>query len=176
MPRLFNLAAIMLLLEAAGCSSVAQVPAGSALGPEDVTAVTAAYQLIQFDLAECQVVVADGASRHVALAGKICQDAALYQGKLQAIAVANDITLPTELRYELNSEYVQLHYHLGAATDVAYLRDQVGSHEAALAIFRDESANGRDPAVKFLSAGAVPVVRRNLDALQAMLARVPARG
>jgi putative membrane protein len=165
------------MLLAAGCSSIAQVPAGSALEARDVTAVTTAYQLIQFDLAECQVVVADGTTPSVvALAVKICQDATRYQVKLQAVAEKNDITLPTELRYVLNSEYVQLHYHLGAATDVAYLRDQVGSHEAALAIFRDESVNGADPAVKALSAGAVPVVRRNLDALQAMLARVPARG
>jgi len=175
MPRRKIYVPMMLLV--AGCSTTAQVPAGTALGPQDVKAVTAAYQLIQFDLAECQVVEADGASPSiVALAGKICQDATLYQAKLQAVAVANDITLPAALRYDLNSEYVQLHYHLGAATDVAYLRDQFGSHESALAIFRDESVNGNDAAVKALSAGAVPVVQGNLDALQDMLAVVPAQG
>jgi putative membrane protein len=158
-------------LAVAGCSPVAQVPAQSDLSAQDVNAVTAAYQLIQFDLAECQVIDENGASLAVVtLSATICRDAMAYQTRLQSLALADHVTLPTVLRYDLNSEYVQLHYHLGAATDVAYLRDQIGSHETALAIFRDEAAHGNDAQAKAFSAGAVPVVLGNLEALQAALA------
>jgi putative membrane protein len=170
MPRVKTLAALALALQATACTTTAQAPPQTTLSTQDLNAVTTAYQLIQFDLAECLVLVPNGASpRIAALGAHICQDATIYQAKLQAVAQADNITLPTSLRYDLNSEYVQLHYHVGAGTDIGYLRDQIGSHEAALAIFEDESVNGTDPQVKAISTAAVPVVQGNLNDLQAAL-------
>ena len=157
-----------LALGLGACSTMSQAPATSNLSVQDLNAITTGYQLVRFDLAECADLQAGGANAqtlHVAQA--ICADATNYQAQLKQLALARNITLPNDLRYDLGAKDVELHYHADPDVNTQYLRDQIDSHQDALAVFRDEALNGNDPQIKAFSAGAIPVVQGNLLALRA---------
>jgi hypothetical protein len=97
----------------------------------------------------------------------ICNDATGYQTKLQGIAAARNVTLPTQLSYELQVRFIALKYHPSPNAGAQYLHDAIGSHEEALLIFRDEVANGQDQQIMGFDQGAIPVVQGNLDSLRA---------
>jgi putative membrane protein len=157
-------------LALAGCSTTAQAPATAQVSQQDLDFVTTAYQLIEFDLAECRIVQrASMTQAVVAVSTKICADAAHYKPILQQQAAARNIALPNDLRYDLKAQLIQLNYVRDPNVDVAYLRDQIASHESALAIFMDEAKNGTDPALKATAAQTVPVVQDNLARLRAVM-------
>jgi putative membrane protein len=155
---------------AAGCSSTASAPATAAVNPQDLNFVTAASQLIQFDLAECTITQHNVLTAPVtAVAEKDCADAAHYSPILSQQAAAMGVTLPNDLRYDLKAEFVQLNYNPVPSADVAFLTGQIGSHESALAVFQDEAKNGSNPQLIALAAQTAPVAAANLDALRAAL-------
>jgi putative membrane protein len=152
----------------AACSTTAQAPPSSDLSAGDLNSVTAAYQLVQFDLAECDVLKNGGATpQTLAISAKICADATHYQVALQQLAVARHITLPNDLSYDLKSRVVVLSYHASPNINAQYLHDAIESHEDALAIFENEAATGTDPQIVSFDKGAVPVVQSNLESLRA---------
>jgi len=161
-------AAILLAAGLSACSPSAQAPASTGLSSTDLDSVTAAYQLVQFDLTECQQLQAGGASpQTIAVSQKICADASGYQVSLQQLATARNITLPDKMSYDLESRFIVLRYHPNPNVNAQYLHDAIESHEDALAIFGNETANGTDPQIIAFDRGAIPVVQTNLDALRA---------
>jgi len=162
------LAATAMFAALTACTTMAQAPTSSNLSSGDLDSVTAAYQLVQFDLAECDVLKNGGATAQtLAVSAKICADATHYQGALQQLAAARNITLPDSLSYDLKSRVVVLNYHASPNINAQYLHDAIESHEDALAIFENEAANGTDPQIVSFDKGAIPVVQSNLDALRA---------
>jgi len=151
-----------------GCSPDAEAPISSNLSAQDLDSLTAAYNLTQFDLAECAQLTAGGASAATLNASrKICSDAGIYETKMEAIALARNVTLPTEMSYDLKVRFISLKYHPSPDVNAQYLQDAIASHQQALMIFNDEMANGRDQQIMAFDQGAAPIVQSNLDALQA---------
>jgi putative membrane protein len=154
----------------AACSTTAQAPAASNLTAQDLSTLTAGYQLIQFDLLECSVVAASQITPQVAaLSQKICADATSYQPELQQLAAAHDVTLPNALPDDLNARYISFHYFPTPSVTVQYLRDQIDSHEDALSVFQIESANGTNPEIKAVATRTIPLIQGNLAALRQAL-------
>ncbi len=152
----------------AACTTTAQAPQTSGLAPQDLNAMTSAAQLIQFDLAECEVLGAGGVTPSVAaISQKICADASAYKGQLDSLAAANSVTLPNDLRYDLKVKVVALRYHASPNVSAQYLSDEIDSHKTALLILKDETANGASPSVKAFATQATPLVQGNLNALEA---------
>ena len=161
-------AAIVFAAGLTACTPTAQAPASAGLSADDLNSITAAYQLVQFDLTECKQLQAGGASAQtMAVSQKICADAASYQISLQQLATARNITLPDKMSYDLESRFIVLRYHPNPNVNGQYLHDAIESHEDALAIFNNETANGTDPQIIAFDQGAIPVVQTNLDALRA---------
>ncbi len=155
----------------AACSPTAQAPASSDLAQQDLDSFTAAYQLVQFDLAECGLLQGGGASAQtMAVSQTICADATSYQGKLQQLAAEHNVALPDKLNYDNRVRLISLKYHPSPNINVQYLQDAIDSHEDALRIFRDETVNGTSPEIMRFDQGAIPVAQTNLDSLRASLA------
>jgi predicted outer membrane protein len=161
----------LLALGLGGCSTSAQAPQNASLSGADLQALTAAYQLIAFDLQECTLVQRQNPGATVqAVATQICTDAQHYQPILEALAARHDVTLPNRLRYDLEAQYVALSYHPTPDFAVNYLNDQIASHEEALAVFRYTASTTADADIKTLYKSAIPVVQRNLASLHQALA------
>jgi putative membrane protein len=163
-------AALLGLLGLGACSTMAQAPVASNLSAQDLSTLTAGYQLIEFDLAECTILAAAQTTPQVAaLSQKICADATTYKPQLEQLAASHNVTLPNKLPDDLNARYVSFHYFPTPNVTVHYLRDQIDSHEDALSVFQMESMNGSDPEIKAVAARTIPVIEGNLIALRQAL-------
>ena len=155
---------ILAFLALGGCSTTAEAPL-----PE----VTAAYQLINFDLQECSVLRSRPPGPQVAaVSAKICADAAHLQPLVEHVAVNRGITLANDPSYKLAAQYVLLSSRPWPSIDVNYLQDQIGSHAQALAVFQQAAQQTTDLDLKFLAEGAIPVVQDNLGRLRQALAEI----
>ena len=152
------------VLGLAACSTTAQAPPEANLSPQDLDALTVGYQLIQFDLMECDVMSGkEPAPSVAAVADKICKDANDYEPELEQLAQAHKVTLPNTLPDDLEGRYVALHY---APTEERYLDDQISSHSAALPMFEKEASAGTNPELVGVARQIIPVVQANLAALR----------
>lgn len=164
-----------------GMTALSMSPALAApLGPPDSDALVAAFQIIQFDLQECNalhrgVSTANGngsvAVDILTVSGKICSDASTYQPLLSKIASDKGFELPSYLPYMLTARSAALIRNQGPGLGVRYLNDQIESHSDAVAVFQDEVANGKDPDVRAAAVKVLPTVQSNLDLLKATLAK-----
>jgi putative membrane protein len=170
----------VVLLSLAAYSSIAPASAATTLSSPDSDALTAAYQLIQFDQEECSAISHGAAMTNgtrtvspdiLQVSAKICSDAQNYRPKLEQLAKDHDFKLPDWLPYSLTARYAALIRDAGPGLGVRYLNDQISSHEDALAVFQDEAANGKDPELKAAAAEIIPVVQSNLDLLKATLVK-----
>jgi putative membrane protein len=162
-----------------GMSIFSFTPAQAALESPDSDALIAGYQIIQFDLQECNalqrgVSMSNGSGTVPTditdVASKMCGDAAKYRPLLLKAAKDKDFDLPTSLPYSLTAQYAALIRNPGPGLGVAFLNDQIASHEAALAVFQDEAANGKDPEIRATAAKVIPTVESNLALLKKTLA------
>ncbi|OYW06779.1 MAG: hypothetical protein B7Z59_12680, partial [Acidiphilium sp. 37-67-22] len=64
---------------------------------------------------------------------------------------------------------VSLNYHPQPNLTVEFLRDEIGSHESAIAVFQGELREGRNQAFRQTARDALPVLERNLAMLRAAL-------
>jgi putative membrane protein len=155
---------ILAFLALGGCSATAETPL-----PE----ITAAYQLINFDLQECSVLRSRPPGPQVAaVSAKICADAAHFQPLVERVAAKRGIALPNDPSYALEAQYVALSYRPWPDIDVNYLQDQIGSHAKALAVFEQAAQQTTDLDLKFLAEGAIPVVQDDLGRLRQALTEI----
>ncbi|HQT61795.1 MULTISPECIES: DUF4142 domain-containing protein [unclassified Acidiphilium] len=166
----FRLAALGALLALGGCATTAEAPLGAALGPTDLAFVTTASQLVNFDLDACSF-VRRGPIEPTARAAveQVCADAATYAPRLQALAAREGVRLPTALPFDLKEKLVSLNYHPQPNLTVEFLRDEIGSHESAIAVFQGELREGRNQAFQQTARDGLPVLERNLAMLRAAL-------
>ena len=155
---------ILAFVALGGCSTAAEAP------PQEMTA---AYQLINFDLQECSVFRSRPPGPQVAaVSAKICADATHLQLLVAQVAAKHGITLPNDPSYVLEAQYVVFAYRPWPSIDVNYLQDQIGSHVQALAVFQMAAQQTTDLDLKFLAEGAIPAMQDDLGRLRQALAEI----
>lgn len=167
-PLRSGLFAAMLVL--AGCSTVAHAPRSAMLAPQDLDFVTTAYQLVHFDLDACAFVKKNPLEpQAVGVVDKICADAAYYAPRLRDQAGQAGVALPDALPLDLKARLVTLNYHPRPNLTVAFLNAEIGTHERALAVFRNEMRVGANPSFRRLAKKTMPLISRNLAMLRQAL-------
>ena len=170
MMRLARCGVVAGLLGLVGCTTTAQAPTTANVSAQDLNFVTAAYQLVHFDLAACSIVQKSDLTPEVKpAADKICADAEKYEPVIRSLASRNNVRLPDALPIEFKALLVSLTYHPEPDISVEFLRDEISSHESALAVFRDEAWNGTNPEFKAIARRTTPLLERNLDMLRAAM-------
>jgi hypothetical protein len=163
----------LLLIALTGCTTTASGPSTSSLAQQDVDYYTSAYQLIHFDLLECQYFNQNSLKPIVLpIADKICSDAQEYAPLLKADAAASGVTLPDTLPPALQAQLIAVTYAPQTDLTTAFLQSEVMSHVSSLAVFQVEARAGTDPTAKRRAAETTPLVASNLSELKtALMAR-----
>lgn len=92
--------------------------------------------------------------------------------ELKALAEKKGITLPKELDSSHKATLDQLRTKAGAEFDEDYVADMVDDHEKDVAAFEDKAKNAKDPDIKAFAEKTVPVLRKHLDAIKAIQAKM----
>ncbi len=90
---------------------------------------------------------------------------------LKALAAKKKFTLPADIGSH-KSTYDKLNGLSGADFDKAYVSEMVSDHEADLKEFQKQADNAADPEVKAFAAKVVPVVKKHLEAIKAIQAKM----
>lgn len=158
------------LLALGGCMSTASAPHASNVDQHDLAFITTAYQLVHFDLNACSFVQKNELEPTVRPAiDKICADAAKYEPKLRSVAEQGGVKLPNTLPFDLKAKLVSLTYHPEPSLTVEFLRDEIASHESAVAVFKSEIREGTNPQFKAAATEGLPLLQQNLDMLRKAL-------
>ena len=100
------------------------------------------------------------------------QDHSKANEELKSIAAKKNIKLPAELDGKHKSKMEELRSKVGAEFDRAYVDTMVEDHKKDVALFEAESQNGNDPEIKAFAAKTLPVLRKHLDAINAINAKM----
>lgn len=90
---------------------------------------------------------------------------------LKAVAAKKNFKLPTDLGPH-QATLDKLKGLSGADFDKAYVNVMVNDHESDLSAFQKQADNSSDPDVKAFAAKVVPVVKKHLDAIKAIQAKM----
>jgi putative membrane protein len=91
--------------------------------------------------------------------------------KLQSIATAKGITLPSSPSVGQMASKAKLDLLSGNAFDKSYIKGQVRAHEQTVGLFRKEIASGLDTDAKAFAKETLPTVRSHLKAIKAIAAQ-----
>lgn len=91
--------------------------------------------------------------------------------KLQSIAAAKGITLPTSASVGQMASKAKLDVLSGSTFDKSYIKGQVRAHEQTVGLFRKEITSGQDPDAKAFAKDTLPTVRSHLKAIKAIAAQ-----
>jgi len=91
--------------------------------------------------------------------------------KLQSIAAAKGITLPTSASVGQMAAKAKLDVLSGSTFDKSYIKGQVRAHEQTVGLFRKEITSGQDPDAKAFAKDTLPTVRSHLKAIKAIAAQ-----
>jgi putative membrane protein len=89
---------------------------------------------------------------------------------VQRLAEAGNVTLPTTPSQSQRAALARVASQRGVAYDRAWLRQQMASHEASVALVNEEIANGEVPGVVASARNAKPVILGHMDLLDAAAA------
>jgi putative membrane protein len=92
--------------------------------------------------------------------------------ELKAIAAKQKITLPTEIGRRNKSTIDELNRLSGADFDREYVQAMVDDHETDVQFFEDQSQDDSDPQAKAFAAKTLPVLRKHLEAIKAIEAKL----
>jgi putative membrane protein len=90
--------------------------------------------------------------------------------KLQALASAKSITLPTTPSVGQMAAKAKLDVLSGDTFDKSYVKGQVSAHRQTIALFRKEINSGQDADAKAFASATLPTVRAHLKAVTAIAA------
>jgi len=93
--------------------------------------------------------------------------------ELKALAAKKNVTLPTELDSSHKSMVDDLKGKSGADFDGDYIDAMVDDHEDDVATFEKQSQNATDPDVKAFAAKTLPTLKKHLEAVKAIQAKMP---
>ena len=93
--------------------------------------------------------------------------------ELKALAAKKNKTLPAELDSSHKSTMDDLKGKSGADFDQDYVESMVDDHEEDVAAFEKQAQNSSDPDVKAFAAKTLPTLKKHLDAIKAIQAKMP---
>ena len=99
-------------------------------------------------------------------------DHAKANNELKSIAAKQKVTLPTEIGSRHRSTLDELNRLNGADFDREYVQAMVDAHEADVQLFEDQSEDEADQQAKAFAAKALPVLRKHLEAIKALQAKL----
>lgn len=155
------------LITLAGCATEAQAPNDHRTSQQDLNFITTVYQLVHFDLDACGYVQKNTLEPGVKpVVDKICSDAEKYAPRIRAQAKAAGVKLPNTLTLGRKAQIVSLTYHPEPNLSVEFLRDEIGSHESALAVYKQELREGQNPEFRKVAQETMPLIEQNLQMLR----------
>jgi len=92
--------------------------------------------------------------------------------ELTALAKKKGWTLPTELDSSHKSTLDSLRAKVGADFDKEYVDEMVDDHETDVKAFEDKAKNATDPDLKAFAEKTLPTLRKHLDAIKAIQAKM----
>jgi putative membrane protein len=101
-----------------------------------------------------------------AFAERMVSDHGKANGELTQLATSKNITLPTAPDAKEKATHDRLAKLSGPAFDRAYMNMMLADHKKAVAAFKRESANGKDPDVKAFAAKTLPTLQEHLTMAQ----------
>ncbi len=99
-------------------------------------------------------------ARH--LGGLYAHDHTAAQSRLRSLASRLHVTLPASPGAQLGSVVARVEALRGRTRDIAFARDSVSGHLAAIAIFRKEESAGSNSTVKAYATHYLPMLRTHL--------------
>ena len=100
------------------------------------------------------------------------EDHSKANADLKALASKKNVTLPTDVDAEKKSTMEELRGKNGASFDQEYVEEMVDDHEEDVAAFEKQAQNATDPDVKAFAAKTLPVLKKHLDAIKAIQAKM----
>jgi putative membrane protein len=92
--------------------------------------------------------------------------------ELKALAAKKNWTLPTDIDSSHKSTMDDLKGRTGADFDKEYVEEMVDDHEKDVSAFEDKAKNATDPDLKAFAEKTLPVLRKHLDAIKAIQAKM----
>lgn len=88
--------------------------------------------------------------------------------ELMALAKSKNITLPDSVSNDKKQAMMDLSQKSGADFDKAYVDMMVDGHQKTIALFEDESKNGKDADIKAFVDKTLPTIRMHLSHIQSI--------
>lgn len=92
--------------------------------------------------------------------------------ELKTLAAKKNVTLPTEPDAKHKATMSEMQANSGADFDRGYVSDMIEDHEKDVAAFEEKSRNAADPDVKAFAAKTLPTLRKHLEAIRALQAKM----
>jgi putative membrane protein len=90
--------------------------------------------------------------------------------KLQAIATAKDLKLPTSPSVGQMATKTKLEVLSGDTFDKSYIKDMIKDHQEDIALFKKEAASGQDPDAKAYATATLPTLEKHLKKIESIAA------
>jgi len=100
------------------------------------------------------------------------QDHSKANEDLKALAAKKNMTVPIELNGDKKSTMEELRGETGAEFDREYVEEMVDDHEEDVAAFEKQAQSATDPDVKAFATKTLPVLKKHLDAIKAIQAKM----
>ena len=112
-----------------------------------------------------------GSSRAVRDFGAMMvKDHSAANSKLQSVAAAQNVKLPTSPGVMLLASQKELQMLSGDSFDKAYIKDQLKAHEDTVALFQKEIASGGDAQAKDFATATLPTLQTHLTRIRQIAA------
>jgi len=92
--------------------------------------------------------------------------------ELKSLAQKKNITLPTKLDSTHQSDIDEMQSESADNFDKEYVEKMVDDHEKDVAFFQRQADTGTDPDAKAFAAKTLPVLKKHLDAIKAIQAKM----
>jgi putative membrane protein len=90
------------------------------------------------------------------------KDHSAANGKLQSIAAAQGVKLPTSASVMQMASAKELQMMSGDSFDKSYIKDQIKAHEDTMELFKKEIASGKDQQARDFASSTLPTVQAHL--------------
>ncbi len=159
---------LSVLAAAAAAASLAATPTSKPSNPDQAFMVTAAQDgLKEVSLGRLAASQADAAP--VRDFGRMMvADHATANDQLLTIAMQENVSPPQGLSTEGQATYDKLSATHGPGFDRAYVQAMLDDHQQDIAEYQKEVDHGTDTAVKDWARNTLPILRRHLEAVQAL--------
>jgi putative membrane protein len=93
---------------------------------------------------------------------RMVEDHSQLETKLQELAKAKGITLPSEAGSDVSNLEHQLSADSGAKFDQVYIQHMLAGHKQAISDFENEIEHGQNPAFRSYAESALPVIQDHI--------------